>query len=431
MNQVKPNFSIFFKYTYLLLIFFCFCFISLSAQDKKTVEKYTNEKIITGADQVDKYLPLLINKKIAIVTNQTGIVMIPYIYNADTNGGCARAQGIDTLSIIDFLITKKINISKILSPEHGFRGNIDAGEQVKDEIDPKTNIEIISLYGENKKPTAKQLKNIDVILFDIQDVGVRFYTYISTLHYVMEAAAENNIPVIVLDRPNPNAHYIDGPVLKDEYRSFVGMHNVPVVYGMTIGEYALMINGEKWLKNKISCDLTIIKLQNYNHKLRYSLPIHPSPNLKTDHAINLYPSLCFFEGTNVSVGRGTDFPFEVFGSPYNSAYSYEFIPKPNHGNKNPLYNGLVCYGHDLRNMPFLSEINLDWLLTIYYNSTNSTDLPAGYSFFNKNIFFDKLAGTNQLREQIIAGKSEKQIKKTWKKDLDKFKIIREKYLLYP
>lgn len=415
----------------MLLIFFCFYCISLAAQKKETEINNIGERIITGADQPEKYLPLLTHKKVAVVTNQTGILFNPTVYNANTKGGCAKALKTDTISIVDFLVTKNINIGKIFSPEHGFRGNADAGERVQDERDPKTNIPVISLYGKNKKPTAEQLKDIEVILFDLQDVGARFYTYISTLHYVMEAAAENNIPVIVLDRPNPNAHYIDGPVLKDGFQSFVGMHKVPVVYGMTIGEYALMINGEKWLKNKISCNLTVIKLQNYNHKLRYSLPVAPSPNLKTDHAINLYSSLCFFEGTNVSVGRGSDFPFEIYGSPFNTVFSIEFTPRPNRGNKNPEYNGQICYGENLRNEPFLSEINLKWLLSIYNNSSNKPNLPAGYSFFNKNLFFDKLAGTDQLRKQIIAGKSEIEIKNSWKEDLENFKKIRKKYLLYP
>ncbi|WP_370449493.1 exo-beta-N-acetylmuramidase NamZ domain-containing protein [Apibacter sp. HY039] len=432
MNQVKLNSkNFFFKYTQLFSIFFCFCLISLSAQNIKST-KNTNETIITGAQQYEKYIPLLSDKKVGIVTNQTGILYVQNIYNnSDHPDMSEKSIKIDTISIVDFLLSKNIKIEKIFSPEHGFRGKADAGEQVKDEKDSKTNIHVISLYGKNKKPTTEQLKGVEIILFDLQDVGVRFYTYISTLHYVMEAAAENNIPVIVLDRPNPNAHYIDGPVLKQGFESFVGMHRVPVVYGMTIGEYALMINGEKWLKNKVSCDLTVIKLQNYNHKLKYSLPVNPSPNLRTDHAINLYPSLCFFEGTNVSVGRGTDFPFEMYGSPFNTAFTDEFIPQPNKGDKNPKYKGQICYGEDLRDEPFLSEINLEWLLTIYYNSTNSTNLPVGYSFFNKNLFFDKLAGTDLLRKQILARKSEQEIKLSWKKDLEDFKIVRSKYLLYP
>ncbi|MDR2121502.1 MAG: DUF1343 domain-containing protein [Flavobacteriaceae bacterium] len=421
MNQVKFNFEkIFVKYTQLFSFFLSFSLIFLSAQDKKanTYEASTfyQEEIITGADQHDQYLPLLAGRKVGIVTNQTGITFIKTIHN-----GSLRT---DTLSIVDFLLSKEIQITKIFSPEHGFRGNADAGEQIKDGKDPKTGIKIISLYGNNKKPSREQVKGIDILLFDIQDVGVRFYTYISTLHYVMEAAAENKIPVIVLDRPNPNGHYVDGPVLEEGFQSFIGMHKVPVVYGMTLGEYARMINGERWLKSGLQCELTVIPLKNYTHSGKYSLPVFPSPNLKTDHAINLYPSVCFFEGTNVSEGRGTNSPFEIYGSPYITTYDFEFIPHPNHGSKNPKYAGQTCYGKDLRNEPYLSEIKLEWLLAAYANNSKAP-------FFLENLFFDKLAGTDKLRKQIIAGRSEKEIKYSWKSDLEEFKKIRIKYLLYP
>ncbi len=432
MNQVKLNSEkIFVKYTQLFSIFFCFCLISVSAQTKKILNESSSSdtsEIITGADQPDLYLPLLKGKKVGIVTNQTGIISyypspIPR-QDSEGNSICALPAKV-TVHLVDFLLENKVNIQKIFAPEHGFRGNADAGEQVKDGKDSKTGIELVSLYGNNKKPTKEQLKNVDLLVFDIQDIGVRFYTYISTLHYVMEAAAENNIPVILLDRPNPNGHYVDGPVLEEGFQSFIGMHKVPVVYGMTIGEYAQMINGEKWLKNKLRCNLTVIELKNYSHSSKYLLPVMPSPNLKTNHAINLYPSTCFFEGTNATEGRGTDFPFEVYGSPYITAYGFEFTPKPNLGAKNPRYKGQVCYGEDLRDEPFLSEINLDWLLTAYFN--NDKEHP----FFNKDLFFDKLAGTDKLRKQILAGKTETEIKNSWKPGLEKFKQTRTKYLLYP
>ncbi|MDR1877496.1 MAG: DUF1343 domain-containing protein [Flavobacteriaceae bacterium] len=399
-------------------IFFCFCCISLPAQDKSRFPIHNHDGIITGADQSELYLPLLEGKKVGIITNQTGIIF----RKSPTNN--PNYLSIDTVSIVDFLISERIQIKKIFSPEHGFRGNADAGEQVKDGKDTKTGIEIISLYGNNKKPTQEQIKDIDILLFDIQDVGVRFYTYISTLHYVMETAAENKIPLVILDRPNPNGHYVDGTVLEEGFQSFVGMHKVPVVYGMTIGEYARMINGEKWLKNGLQCELSIIPLKNYTHSKKYSLPIPPSPNLKTDHAINLYPSTCFFEGTNVSEGRGTDFPFEVYGSPYITTYDFKFIPQPNFGAKSPRYKGQVCYGKDLRDEPHLSEIKLEWILTAYANNNKPL-------FFNKDLFFDKLAGTDKLRKQIIGGKSEEEIRNSWKDDLEKFKTKRAKYLLYP
>ncbi len=384
-------------------------------------------EVITGTDQPEEYLPLLQGKKIGVITNQTGIISYfpqPIArYDSQGNPICALPARITT-HLVDFLLENHIQIQRILSPEHGFRGNADAGEQIKDGKDSKTGLEVVSLYGNNKKPTKEQLKDIDLLVFDLQDVGVRFYTYISTLHYVMEAAAENNIPLILLDRPNPNGHYVDGPVLEKGYQSFVGMHKVPVVYGMTIGEYAQMINGEKWLKNGLTCDLTVVKLKNYTHSTKYSLPVSPSPNLKTDHAINLYPSTCFFEGTNVSEGRGTDSPFEIYGSPYITAFELEFIPRSNPGAKNPRYKGQVCYGEDMREEPYLSEINLEWLLRAH---TNNSKKP----FFNEDLYFDKLAGTDKLRKQILAGKSETEIKNSWKPGLEKFRQMRVKYLLYP
>ncbi len=326
--------------------------------------------------------------------------------------------------MVDTLLTLNIDVKTVLAPEHGFRGTADAGELIKDGIDTKTGVPIISLYGDNKKPKLEQLKNIDLIIFDIQDVGARFYTYISTLHYVMEACAEANIPVLILDRPNPNGQYIDGPILDMEHKSFVGMHPIPVVHGMTIGEYAQMINGEKWLKNGIQCQLTIIPIKNYTHQMRYSLPIKPSPNLPNDKSINLYASLCFFEGTNVSVGRGTNKQFQIFGSPFldSTNFKFTFTPKPNEGAKYPPHQDKVCYGMDLTTTENLKNINLNWLILSYQNSSNKSE------FFNS--FFTKLAGSKKLQQEIEAGKNESDIKASWQEGLEAFKKTRSKYLLY-
>ena len=289
---------------------------------------------------------------------------------------------------------------------------------------------MVSLYGKNKKPTAEQLQGVDVVLFDLQDVGCRFYTYISTLHYVMEAAAENGVKVIVLDRPNPNGFYVDGPVLEPQYKSFVGMHPVPIVYGMTIGEYARMINGEKWLANGVQCDLTVIKLEGYTHETRYALPVAPSPNLQTAEAVFLYPSLCLFEGTNVSVGRGTDQPFEMYGAPGMLSGDYRFTPRAIPGvSENPPFKGQECRGyllHDIaaENLNNPGRLNLSYLLTAYRDCADKA------SFFLKNNFFDKLAGTDQLRKQLLVGANEEEIRASWEPDLEKFRHIREQYLLY-
>ena len=358
------------------------------------------QNIITGAERVNKYLSLITNKQVAIVGNQTSMI--------------------NNVHLVDSLISHKINIIKVFSPEHGFRGNEDAGAYIKDDIDSKTKLPIISLYGKNKKPSNDDLEDVDIILFDIQDVGVRFYTYISTLHYVMEAAAENNIELIVLDRPNPNGHYIDGPVREENYKSFVGMHPVPIVYGMTIGEYAQMINGEQWISQK--CNLKVIKLVGYNHDSHYDLPIKPSPNLPNSRSINLYPSLCLFEGTNISVGRGTNFPFQHFGAPYLKS-NYSFIPKSGKGSKFPKHENKRCYGSDLRFQEnYMNNINLVWLINCYNECPNKED------FFNS--FFDKLAGNEKLRKQIYEGKETSEIINSWQKDLNKFKKIRAKYLMY-
>lgn len=373
----------------------------------KPIVAETNFKTIapikTGADNSEKYLPILKGKKVGIVTNQTGILS-------------------DKTHLVDFLLEKKINIQKIYAPEHGFRGTADAGELIKDGKDTQTGLPIISLYGDNKKPKPEQLKGIDILVFDLQDVGARFYTYISSLHYVMEACAENNIPLIILDRPNPNGGVVDGPILEKENTSFIGMHPIPVLHGMTIGEYGQMINGEKWLKNGIQCELTVIPCLNYNKDMSYLLPVKPSPNLPNDQSINLYASLCFFEGTNVSLGRGTEKQFQIYGSPFLPKSSFSFTPKPNFGAKDPLHNGKLCYGEDLSESSKVSGLQLKWLLKAY-NSTSDKS-----KFFIP--FFTKLAGTKKLQQQIEAGMTEADIKKTWKDGIEDFKKIRKNYQIY-
>ena len=364
----------------------------------------------TGAECMERYLPLLEGKRVAVCGNQTSVV--------------------GKTHLVDTLLSRKVNVVKLFCPEHGFRGQAEAGATIASGKDPLTGLPVVSLYGKNKKPTAEQLQGVDVVLFDLQDVGCRFYTYISTLHYVMEAAAENGVKVIVLDRPNPNGFYVDGPVLEPQYKSFVGMHPVPIVYGMTIGEYARMINGEKWLANGVQCDLTVIKLEGYTHETRYALPVAPSPNLQTAEAVFLYPSLCLFEGTNVSVGRGTDHPFEMYGAPGMQSGDYRFTPRAIPGvSENPPFKGLECRGyllHDIaaENLNNPGRLNLSYLLTAYRNCVDQS------SFFLKNNFFDKLAGTDQLRKQLVVGASEEEIRASWEPDLEKFRHIREQYLLY-
>ena len=361
------------------------------------------EEIKTGAENVGAYLTLLQDKKIGVVTNQTGILS-------------------NKTHLVDFLIDKKINITKIFAPEHGFRGTADAGELIKDGKDTKTGLPIISLYGDNKKPKPEQLAGIDILVFDLQDVGARFYTYISSLHYVMEACAENNIELIVLDRPNPNGKIVDGPILESAFKSFVGMHEIPILHGMTIGEYAKMINGEKWLKDGINCKLKVIPCLNYNREMSYSLPVKPSPNLPNDQAINLYASLCLFEGTNVSVGRGTEKQFQIYGSPFLSKTNFNFTPIPNFGAKDPTHNGKLCYGEDLSKINKINQLELKWLIGAYKSTSDKA------KFFNA--FFTKLSGTKKLQQQIENGKSEIEIRKSWESGLVAFKKVRSKYLIY-
>lgn len=372
-------------------------------RDSITIKRNVLPAITTGADNSKTYLPLLRNKKIGIITNQSGLLS-------------------NDAHIVDFLVEKSIAVQQIFAPEHGFRGTADAGEHVVDGKDAKTGLPIISLYGDNKKPKSSQLAGIEIMVFDLQDVGARFYTYISSLYYVMEACAENNIPLIILDRPNPNGNMIDGPILEKEYSSFVGMHPIPILHGMTIGEYAQMIYGEKWLKNDLQCKLTVIPCINYNRKRSYSLPVKPSPNLPNDQAVNLYASLCLFEGTNVSVGRGTEKQFQVYGSPYLPKSNFNFTPKPNIGAQNPVYNGIECFGEDLTSITKVNKLELKWLITAYQTTKDKS------KFFNS--FFTKLAGTKKLQSLIENGASEIEIRKSWEKGLMEFKEIRRQYLIY-
>lgn len=369
-----------------------------------------NKALVVGANQTEKYVYKLNNKSIGIVANQTSV-----IFNED--GSYSH--------LIDSLLKLKINIKRVFAPEHGFRGDADAGEYVNNGSDKKTGLPIISLYGKNKKPAVNYLKDIDIMIFDIQDVGVRFYTYISSLHYIMEACAEQKIPLIILDRPNPNGDYIDGPVLDLKYKSFVGMHPVPIVHGMTVGEYAKMINGELWLSDELHCDLTVIKVTNYSHSTIYEPPIPPSPNLPNYKSIRLYPSLCLFEGTSISVGRGTDDQFQVYGSPELNPmiYKYRFKPLPNKGAKYPKYQNKLCFGENLKNSKINKGIQLNFILKAYENSKNKSQ------FFND--FFIKLSGNHILMNDIKIGFKELDIKKKWSKAIKSYNKMRQSYLLYP
>lgn len=399
-----------FKSTYLFL-FLLFNFQLISCAQQVKSKKVANLKVITGAEKTDVYINLLKGKTIAVVANQTSVIEKK-----------TTKKKKEFTHLIDSLLSLNMNVKKVFSPEHGFRGKADAAEIVKDGLDSKTGLPIVSLYGKSKKPSAIQLEGIDMVVFDIQDVGVRFYTYISTLHYVMEACAENKIPVLILDRPNPNGHYIDGPVLEMKHTSFVGKHSVPVVYGMTIGEYGQMINGEKWLKNNLKCDLKVIPLQNYTHQSKYSLPIKPSPNLPNDKSINLYPSLGFFEGTTINAGRGTEFQFQRYGAPFFKKNDFSYTPKANEGAKYPKHKDKLCYGVDLRETTYLSKIDLSFLIDAYKKT------PETEKFFGNT--FTIHAGNTKLQQQLEQGLSEEEIRATWVDGLEKFKIIRERYLIY-
>ncbi|APS40757.1 exo-beta-N-acetylmuramidase NamZ family protein [Salegentibacter sp. T436] len=378
--------------------------IAINNQDETAVKD-----IILAANRTEAYLPLLDGKRVGIVGNQTSIM---------------KNEAGEFTHVVDSLLALEVNLVKGFAPEHGFRGTADAGEAVEDGKDAQTGLPVISLYGDNKKPKAAQLKDLDVLIFDLQDVGTRFYTYISSLHYVMEACAENDVQLIVFDRPNPNGHYIDGPILETEFKSFVGMHPIPTVHGLTMGEYAKMINGEKWLKDGIQCELEVIEMENYDHSKAYDLPVKPSPNLPNAQAINLYPSLCFFEGTNVNAGRGTDKQFQVFGSPFldENYFDFAYTPESKPGAKSPKHLGKECYGRDLSEIARVDQINLEWLIEAYQNTANKDE------FFNA--FFTKLAGTKELQTQIEAGLSAEEIRDSWQQGLENFEVKRKQYLIY-
>jgi uncharacterized protein YbbC (DUF1343 family) len=379
-------------------------------EDSLVVEDETQSRprkpLQLGIERLHLVVDSLKGKRVAVVGNQTSVIRNTHL--------------------VDTLLSLKVNVVKVFSPEHGFRGQADAGELVSSTVDKRTGLPLVSLYGNHKKPTEQDLSNVDIIVFDIQDVGVRFYTYISTLHYVMEACAEQKKSVIVLDRPNPNAHYIDGPVLQDQWKSFVGMHNVPIVYGMTIGEYAKMINGEKWLANGAQCALWVVPMRHYNHKTPYSLPVAPSPNLKSDRAVELYPSLCLFEGTTVSLGRGTEKPFEIFGHPSFPKLDYSFVPVPVPGAKTPPQQNKLCYGYDLSKETAgkINRINLQYLLEARRLLGDSAIM------IDQKTFFNKLAGTDKLAEQLLLYWSEEDIRNSWQPEIENFKKVRSKYLIY-
>ncbi len=384
------------KYLFVALLL-CFSCLSIVAK---------NNLLRTGAERTEEYLPILQGKRIALVVNQTSIV------------------GNKQVHLLDTLVSLKADVKKVFAPEHGFRGNADAGEAIKNETDKKTGVPIVSLYGQSKKLPASQLSDVDIVVFDIQDVGARFFTYISTMYYVMETCAENNKTLLILDRPNPN-DYVDGPVLEEVQKSFVGILPLPILHGLTIGELANMINNEKWLTDGKKCPLHVIKIENWKHGQSYSLPVKPSPNLPNDQSIALYPSLCLFEASKVSVGRGTYFPFQVIGAPNKKYGKFSFTPTSLPGfDKNPMHKNIVCYGLDLRNVKTKGGFSLQYVIDFYKKS------GQGATFFSSPSFMDKLAGTSTLRKQIIAGKTEDEIRTSWKKELDDYKSKRKKCLLY-
>lgn len=363
----------------------------------------SGQRIIVGAERTELYQDLLKNKRIGLVVNQTSMVFDSHL--------------------ADYLISKDLNVIKIFSPEHGFRGIEDAGKHIEDSSDEKTGIPILSLYGSNRKPSAEQLSDIDIVVFDIQDVGVRFYTYISTMQYMMEACADLDIEMIILDRPNPNGDYVEGPILRDDQKSFVGMDPIPIVYGLTIGELAKMINGEKWLEGGKSCRLTVITVENYHHQYRYTLPVNPSPNLPNDLSVRLYPSLCLFEGTMMSVGRGTDFPFQVVGYPDETFGRFDFTPHDTPGASDPKYKDQKCYGKDFRELQRIPKFTISYVIEFYNKSGRDVN------FFNS--YFNQLAGNDELIDQIKAGLTEEEIRISWLEEMNQYKILRKKYLLYP
>ncbi|TVQ43874.1 MAG: DUF1343 domain-containing protein [Saprospirales bacterium] len=402
-----------------VLLFFFLAVTSCSASTNGDIQLQSEEKesafpvatnVIVGAERMDKLLPLLKEKSLALVVN--------------------HSSRVGEVHLLDTLLALGMDVKKIFALEHGFRGDADAGALIDDGIDERTGLPVISLYGQSKKPQGTDLKDIDLVLFDIQDVGVRFYTYISSLHYIMEAAAENGVEVVVADRPNPNGFYIDGPILDEHFRSFVGMHPVPVVHGMTVAEYALMIVGEKWINQAENLILNVVTCLGYDHRMTYELPLRPSPNLPNLRSILLYPSLCFFEGTEVSVGRGTYLQFQLIGSPYSSIGDTTFIPKSLPGATQPPFLGRECRGFsfsgmDWENVAQKRQIDLSWLMKMYEGFEDKD------KFFLRNNFIDRLAGTDQLRKQIKAGLSEEEIRASWQEGLEAFKLVRAQYLLYP
>jgi len=364
------------------------------------------QKPIVGAAQIETYLPLIKDKKVGLIVNNTSLV--------------------GDVHLVDLLLEKGVQVKKIFAPEHGFRGDVANGGEVVDGVDVNTGLPIISLYGDNRKPTTDQLKNLDVLIFDIQDVGCRFYTYISTLHLVLEACAENEVPLIVLDRPNPNGDYVAGPIRKEGFESFVGMDPIPIVHGCTIGELARMISGESWYEEPVKCDLRVIPVKNYDHKTIYSLPVPPSPNLPNDLSVRLYPSLCFFEATSVSIGRGTEFPFQVLGGANKNLGSFEFTPISIPGvSDNPPLKGETCYGVDLRTLKDIPTFTLKYFLDFYQKYQDEKD------FLTRERWLNLLAGTDDLIKKIREGKTEEEILESWKPELDEYKQLRRKYLLYP
>lgn len=394
----------------ILITFSCQNTNSQNSKDKSEQDSIpaTAEKkeIIVGAARLDNYLTDLFGKKVALVANQSALVGEKHL--------------------VDVLLEKQVELVKVFAPEHGFRGNADRGKQISDEVDRKTGLPIISMFGKNKKPSAEALADVDVVIFDIQDAGARFFTYISSMHYVMEACAENNKKLIILDRPNPLGDYVDGPIRENGFESFVGVHPIPIVHGLTVGELAQMINGEKWLKNEVQCKLKIVKVENYNHSMKYELPVKPSPNLPNYLSLRLYPSLCFFEATEISIGRGTKFPFQVIGYPNKSFGNFTFTPQDMEGMQiNPVQEGKTCYGIDLRNQkPENIKFTLKYVIDFY----RKADFKE--TFFKRENWFNLLAGNDKLIKQIKQGLNEKEIKETWQADLEAYKKMREKYLLY-
>ena len=405
-------------FTVMLAVFaFTACGQATKAKQKPSASKANVAKFRTGAEQIEIYLPLLKGKRVAILANQTSII------------------GKETT--VDSLLKRGVNFVKIFGPEHGFRGNASAGIHVDDDIDAKTGIKAISLYGKHNTPTKEELADVDVVIFDVQDVGVRFYTYINTLQHLMEACAVNNKELMIFDRPNPNGFYIDGPILDPKHKSGIGIQPIPVVHGLTVGEYAQMLNGQGWLKDKMKCKITVIKNANYTHDMPYVLPVKPSPNLNTAQSILLYPTTCLFEGIYLNHGRGTQFPFTVLGAPYlKGKYSFSYTPTGIKGMaETPLFMDQVCYGLDLRNYDTsifrkTKQINIGWVIELYKAS------PQKENFFKSSLSkemgtIERLIGVSDFRQQIIDGKSEKEIRATWEPGLSRYKKMREKYVLYP